>query len=999
MEARPRLQLRHGQLPLIAGLAISIALMVTLLPSHQYLKDPLREQKATLNRLSQATHQFVAKSLLRTLKFVDPHRNSDTWVTYELNRQIGDSLYASQEYIEAETFQSDALLQAERLFGPESRATLDRLGAWVETLYFLDHYSKAIPHAERALDLSRHLYGDTSLETARHESALALLYAYSHRDSDSLTLAYQALQIRIKIQGLLHEETIEQMRIFAEAGRNLPLGIERGVQIDKIALALSISALGWESIRTETILNDIEWFLRQQNDCQGALPYAMESLDLTLKLEGDDTSEAANRFHSLGTAYYCIGDLNKAIQFTDEALRASIRLFGGRHSRVAYLEAELADWNEQAGLTDRSRKHAKTAIEILDQSMGVHHPNAPDVFDFVATAALHWDVQWSRDLSVRYLNALQEEVGADDVALADPLINLANAEMILGNIPAGLRHAERAAQLTLAYAESHHQLPDEDALDTLVLAELSSGLEARATVHALMALQYAELRSGLHHPYTSHAYQQLASALRKQQPRISIALLKRALQLELQILPPDPRSEARIRTLNDLIIPHCHRLRSWLEEDRRSTEIISGNDQDACTRPPVMTTWENQWFDRYDEQSNRRIALDGPIRHLKRQREEGSVIPKDLLLVQRMEERVAAQNRTLETLIKHPQWAKEEDDPLLSRKKIEAIRKRLRNEPSDTAWLHYGWISNQILITLVTRHGVEHFRQPLKGVIPSWVAPMSPDDTTQAQALYRLLIQPIRSLLEQEGIHALLMDAESRFRGLPFAALHDGRQFLIDTLSMSMLMGSDRRGKDTAAPESVALFGLSNPPSGFKALPEVRRELESIMGLAKSKKIKVATYRDDALTQDAIRTSIQSGDEILNLSTHYLPSHGNESFSSLLLGDGRYLTPNAFSSLLKNQNKVTLITLSACETGPSLNTRSDAQGEDLMTQLSRAGVPNVIGTLWPIRDEDSFEFMTRFYGHYFEPTHSIREAFHQTQRQLAIEKPSSNWAAFTLIQR
>jgi CHAT domain-containing protein len=993
-------RIRQRRILPIGLLLISLLVMGGHPPIRAYLHSAQIALRHGLIMSEQEGHHLLATILERSLDAFHVKDQEISFLPYVLIRQLGDSLFLSQAYANAVHYQQKALDTSDQRFGAESKESLGRLSALVRSLYFLDQYEKAIPLAERALTLSRRWFGDESLETAEVQSLLALHYSYNNRDSEALTLAHQALRTRILKQGLLEEDTIEQLRIYAEAGRNLPLGHERGAKIDEIALALSAESVGWESVRTETILNDIDWFYRQLGDCTASLPYAEESLNLTLRLEGENTSEAANRFHSLGTVHYCLGDLQKAIHFTEQALLISRSIFGEWHSRVAYLKAELADWHEQAGHAESARQLAQSAIEILNQSMGLHHPNAPDVLDFVATAALSWDVKWSKSLSIRYLNAMREAYGDDDVALVDPLLNLANAELILGDIDSGLRHARRAVDLSLGYAESHHQLPDEDALDALVLAESTSGHQREALKHALMALRYAEFRSGLNHPYTSHAYQQLASALRKKRPSIAIALLKRAIELELHQLPTAPEEyPARNALMNALIVPHCQRLRSWLIADGRRTETGNMENQDACTHPPPLTDREAKWLESYDAISRRRIAMDGPIRRLKAEKQHGSVSHKDILLAEQLESRIVKQAKSLDRLINAKLSIKRKNAPIAN-EHIQRIKHRLRNEPPDTAWIHYTLDPGQIVITWVTRNQAGVQVQPIQDPLFSSALKPEAPNKKGLEALYRALIRPIRDHLNEAHIHTLLIDAASQIPGLPFAAFHDEKDWLLNDYAISTLHGSSTKGVSFGPHPAMAVFGNSIAMRGFKPLPKVEEELKTIERMARERGLNVDAFPNQAFTKASIRDSIRRGKEILNIATHYIPSPGRESASSLLLGNGDYLTAKALTQEFKASHNVRLVSLSACETGPSASLgMTKTRGYDLMTQLVLSGVPNVIGTLWPVRDDESLEFMTRFYGHLFDADLSIREAFHQTQKELMKEGRSLQWAAFTLLQK
>lgn len=946
----------------------------------------------------QASTQLVR--LLVNIQDLDVLRENPTSLAnYYIDSLIGDSLYTAQDYASASDYQGRATKLSETLFGSESPQTLKRLGRWIETLYFLDQYQTALPLAERCLNLSRQLYGDDSLETSEHAADLALIYSYSDRPLDALPLTYSALKTRIRELGFLDESTIELLRQFAEVGRDLPLGNERGAQIEEIALALSVESLGWESVRTETILNDIDWFLRQQGDCVEALNYSKVALDLSLKLEGEKSSETANRFHSLGTNYYCVGDLPHAIEFTEKSLEITRIIFGEKHSRVAYLEAELSDWHEQSGHQDLSKAMAKDAISTLDDTMGDSHPNAPDVFDFVGTAALQWDVQWSKQLSLRYLKKMRMDFGDDDIALVDPLINLANAELMLGNLNMGLTHAHRAVDLTIGYAESHHTLPDEDALDALVLAEISVGHQADAIRHAFMALKYAELKSGLNHPYTSHAYQQLATAIRQSQPAIAIALLKRSIQLDWNSTFAIPETDkGRVQNFDSLIEPRCQRLNDWLLRDRRRMETAQWKSKDkSCSAPPTFNAKEQSWLSRYDEVAQKRISLDRPFRLLKTEKEHGNVDEKDLRLVSALENRIDLRTTELSNLFKDSVLNRVEFWRRPDNKTLASMRRRTLTEIDPTAWIHYDLSRDKVHITLVTRGLIKEVISDIDPLLFNHLMQQPFFDEVSLSTLYKTLISPLREALDSEKITAIWIDPSGFISSIPFSALHDGRDYLVKSYTISYVGPGAYTDKHPPRKQAIAAFGISHAIGGFRALPWASKEIEELVtNFSTDATVSITPHLDSDFTRGTLEGEIRNGASILHFATHFIPSPGTELASSLLLGDGSHLSAEALTNMLKSGN-VGLVTLSACNT--AINTIRPSLQNPMMSKLIDAGASSVVGTLWNVEDHESYEFMTLFYGNLIRSKGSVSQALQKAQIEMSRDHAYNQWAPFILYQK
>jgi len=93
-----------------------------------------------------------------------------------------------------------------------------------------------------------------------------------------------------------------------------------------------------------------------------------------------------------------------------------------------------------------------------------------------------------------------------------------------------------------------------------------------------------------------------------------------------------------------------------------------------------------------------------------------------------------------------------------------------------------------------------------------------------------------------------------------------------------------------------------------------------------------------------------------------------------------------------------LVVLSACETG-----LGDIVGTEgvygLQRAFKKAGVKNLIMSLWKVPDEETATFMTRFYKLWITDNQSIDKAFAQTRAEMKKKYVEPyKWAGFILIE-
>lgn len=257
--------------------------------------------------------------------------------------------------------------------------------------------------------------------------------------------------------------------------------------------------------------------------------------------------------------------------------------------------------------------------------------------------------------------------------------------------------------------------------------------------------------------------------------------------------------------------------------------------------------------------------------------------------------------------------------------------------------------------------------------------------------LYRMLIEPIRPYLTTRTVGII---PNGPLHYLPFAALHDGKNYFGDKYTLFYLPSA-----------SVIPFVQQKRKQGEQNLLAMAQDraasLPHLVYANESAKTIAALYNTTALigsaaTESAFRSRASSS------RTLFLAAHGAMSTSSPLFSR-IYLAPDsANDGTLEVQEvydldlaKADLVVLSACQT--QLGERS--QGDDIIG-LNRAfiyaGSPTVIASLWSVPDKETGELMIVFFK-YLKEGKSKAEALQAAQREVRTKYPHPYyWAAFVL---
>ncbi|MCT7985959.1 CHAT domain-containing protein [Laspinema sp. A4] len=225
----------------------------------------------------------------------------------------------------------------------------------------------------------------------------------------------------------------------------------------------------------------------------------------------------------------------------------------------------------------------------------------------------------------------------------------------------------------------------------------------------------------------------------------------------------------------------------------------------------------------------------------------------------------------------------------------------------------------------------------------------------QAQQLYTWTIAPLREELESLGIENLLLCVGPGLRSVPFAALHDGEEFLVEQYSIALIPAFnmiDLNPSDLTNTEVLAmgasLFKTLSP------LPAVPVELSQIARSLWPGEV----FLNEDFTQENLQLQLQeSRYGIVHLATHADFQEGNPTQSYIQLWDSQ-LTLNNIQELKLNESAIGLLVLSACKTAVG---SQDAE-KGFAGLAIQSGVPSALASLWYVSDLGTLALMSEFYN-------------------------------------
>ncbi len=365
--------------------------------------------------------------------------------------------------------------------------------------------------------------------------------------------------------------------------------------------------------------------------------------------------------------------------------------------------------------------------------------------------------------------------------------------------------------------------------------------------------------------------------------------------------------------------------------------------------------------------------------------------------------------------------------PLFEKRQLDSLLRRKGINPGGTINLQY---TSKALFNLVWQPIEKH----LSGVTKIYFAPAG---MLHRVAVAALKVNDSQVLSDKYQLVQLLTTAsvidksEEQLSTSDKIVLYGAVQY--DADSSSLLRAAMRYGDGSLVTRSVPENIIDEDGFRFFApLPNSEPEIDSIAKYALGKKNLTISFKGVEANEESVKSlNGEPSSFVLHISTHgfFNPDpktikqnaadniarvfrrSDNPLFRGGLIMAGAenswrgkfvpgiedgIMTAYEVSNMYFPHNK--LVVLSACETA-----LGDLQGSEGVYGLQRAfkmaGAQNLVMSLWKVPDEQTSEFMQKFYRNMFN-NQSINDAFYQAQKSMRDKYTNQpyNWAAWVLVK-
>ncbi len=647
--------------------------------------------------------------------------------------------------------------------------------------------------------------------------------------------------------------------------------------------------------------------------------------------------------HNLGAAYAALGRYDKAIDYYEQALQI--------RRAVKVRDDEGRNLSALGSLYERLERYDK-AIEYLEQALAINR----EVKDKRGEAGTLAD-----------LGGLYQKQGRRSEAISEYENSLAIAREIkarawevgplegLGEVYRSQGQHEKAigfhGQALAIARETKGRLDEASALNNLML-------DWKARHQPRLAVFYGK--------QAINTYQEIRSDIRGLEKQSQESFIK--------------SKEDTYRELADLLIsagrlPEAEQVMNMLKEEEYFEYIRRDAANAPQDRKAQLTPEEAELEKRYREIAERVAELGT---------ERGTLVDKKNRTAEE-EQRLAKIDADLvvagnafQNFLSHLETelgtSAEASSRAFALRESQGLMEDLRELGKGTVALYTLVGEDKYRVILTTPDFQKGYEYPIKAadlnrkVLEFRDALQNPkyDPLPLAQELYKILLGPVAKDLKAAKAQTVMWSLDGVLRYLPMAALHDGKQYLVEQYRNTVFTpASQARLKDVPSRQWNALgLGVTKAHGErIPALPGVMEEMHGIIREAGEQGgvLPGIIKLDEAFTQEAMLAGLRQRPPVVHVASHFRFSPGNETNSALLLGDGSFLTLAQIKSLPSVFGGVELLTLSACNTATGGSGANGKEVEGFGVLAQRQGAKAVIASLWPVADRSTKSLMQEFY--------------------------------------
>jgi len=968
-----------------------------------------------------------------------------------------------QQLPKALHYYQKALDIQEKILGkehPSVTTTYDYMGRIYSSM---GEYPKALKYYQKALSNNEKTLGKEHINTATSYNGIGGLYHAMGEYAKALDYYQKSLAIYVKNLGKEHAYIAtsygNMAKLYSSIGK-----YNKALEYYQEALAIQEKLLGKEHTMTAQTYRDIGFVYHAQGNYPKALSYYQKALVIQEAQLGTQHTATAQTYSNLGGLYTLMGEYPKALEYYQKALAIYETVLGKEHSYTAIIYSYLGGLYETMGEYDRSLHYHQKAVAIQEKTLGKEHTTTAVSYNYIAR--LYQTMQKFPKALEYYQKALaidEKVYGTQHTETATTYDNIAGLYMLMHQSKEALNFFEKALAIKEKVFGTEHTTTAVSYNNMAILYKMM-GNYPKALEYYQKALSIRQKYLGNEHPLLALSYNGLctvylamhdyAKAYRYAHASFESFIINR--DKNFPILN-NQQKELYLKS-NSSVVPVLLSTTYDYLESNASTAIKAKTLNAWIGYKGSIFDSENAIMSLYNTTDQELKKLLDRLIDAKR------ALAKLYQSIPKPKERQNWQAQITQTKEQINKFTQEIATHAQSFQKEQGLKSInyhdiSNNLKTDQLYIDYAKMDKNYYLFSLDSQGtinfekidsndthqidqlVAQFRSDIQSILTDRNLTQSTLDRLKISSkstlakLYQLaLLKPLGGELNAKK--SLIISSDGALRLLPFEALFDGKNYLIENKEIGYIPSGKElvrlyrythRDRNTTATRAVIInnpsfddkvVASSSTPSKnrsgiikslfkmhFAPLPGTKAEAKNIKKILKPTN-KITEYHGKAASEENLLT-IKSP-TILHIATHGFFLNDNTIPNPMLKSGIALSGANTSAKFLQDRGIVTslklaglnlqdtqLVVLSACQTGlVDINSTESLSG--LSKAFIQAGAQHIVTSLWSVDDQATQKLMSSFYQK-MQGTPQYATALKNAKLEMiAKDQHPFYWAAFVL---
>ena len=360
------------------------------------------------------------------------------------------------KYNQAKDLHEKALTISKKIFGEDHSDVATSYNNLASVYLSLGEHNQAKELTEKALTIYKKIFGEDHADVATSYSTLALVYDSLGEYNQAQELHEKALVIYITIFGEDHAHVATIYNNLASVYDSLG-EYNQAKELYEKALTIRKKIFGEDHADVATSYNNLATVFDRLGEYNQAKELYEKALTIRKKIFGEDHADVAKTYNNLASVYSILGEYNQAKELLEKTLMINKKSFGENHGSVATTYNNLASVYKNLGEYNQAKELYEKALMIDKKIFGEDHGSVATGYNNLALVYKNLgEYNQAKELYEKALTIRKKIFGEDHADVATTYNNLASVYSILGEYNQAKELLEKALMIDKkSFGEDH----------------------------------------------------------------------------------------------------------------------------------------------------------------------------------------------------------------------------------------------------------------------------------------------------------------------------------------------------------------------------------------------------------------------------------------------------------------------------------------------------------------------------------------------------------------